>query len=484
MSTGLYLGLDVGTSASKAVLVDVDGGVVARGRATHSAASRTGRADAEGWWASAVEAIGQLGGARSETVAIGLSVHSPVLIPLDEDGEPLDDGYRFDAPGLAGVVSAAATAIPAEVHSRIGNAYSPATAIAGAYRLMQRTDVARASRVRWLGSVGSLLGQRLTGEVAIDPSQASYFGCFDVIGGAQWIPAAAEALGVADDLLPPVRPAGEPLGPLLLAAAAALGLPSGIPVTVAGGDTPSAAVAVGLDARSDTLLSLGTTHVLTRWRDRPDTRNRRLLQRPHLSGGAWLVHGATNGGLALAEGAAQCTGSDSATGAAVAGTIGSAASLSIEEIPAAPFFLPHVIAERGPLWLSEPAAGFFGDTAGRASDPRLAAWAVVEGVLLADRLVLEHMTGDQGAPLTVAADLSSGGEFAQLAADALNRELRVVEEPHLSALGAARLTAEVGGVTMPPVSASVAFVPRPERAALVDSRWQEWRQVRSAHLGL
>jgi len=479
MAGGLYLGLDVGTTASKAVLVDADGRVVARGRATHPAASRTGRVDPSTWWSSAVQAVVQLGNARSETIAVGVSVHSPVLVPLDEDGAAVSDGYRFDTPGLAGIVSAAAAAIPAELHARIGNAFTPATAIVAAHRMLQRDDPEAAARVRWLGSVGSVLGHRLTGRLAIDPSQASYSGCFDVVGGSEWLADVAEELGVAPEVLPPVLASGSALGPLLPDVAEVLGLPRDTPVAVAGGDTPSAAAAVGLGRESDTLLSLGTTHVVTRWREEPDPGNRRLLQRVHLDPGTWLAHGATNGGLALAEGAALVSG---VRDSAVADTIAAAASLGLDEIAEAPFFLPHVTAERGPLWMSQPATGFIGHAAKRASDPRLASWAVVEGVVFADRLVLEHMAAGDAEPLNVAADLSTGGEFVQIAADAFGRELVVIEEPHLSAVGSARHAARASGVQMPPVSAEVRFSPRQDHAALLESRWHAWRQARNAYL--
>lgn len=479
MNAELYVGVDVGTTAVKALLVDADGRVAARGRAPHDSSIAAGRVDARCWWRSTKEAVEQLGAARNRAVAIGISVHSPVLVPMDANGEALSDGYRFDAPALPGLVSAAATAIGPGLHARLGNPFTPATAIVVASRLFERDHADRMKGLRWLGSVGALLGHRMTGQVAIDPSQASYYGCFDVVGGEDWLSEAATALGVPSDLLPPVRPAGSPLGHLLPAPAALLGLPAGIRVSVAGGDTPSAAVAVGLDAEAGTLLTLGTTHVVTRFRAQPDVQNRRLLQRAHLEQGTWLAHGATNGGLALAVGVR-----DSVRQGSVIDSIAAAARLEPAEIATAPYSLPHVIPERGPLWMSEPAAGLVGVVDGSTAEPRTASWAVIEGVLFADRMVLGQVEGPEYGPVRVSADLSGGTDLMQLAADAFGRELRVVHESHLSALGAARHAAAAEGIRIPPASAERVFSPRSDRAELVESRWQAWRAHRATRIGL
>ncbi|GAA0503846.1 FGGY-family carbohydrate kinase [Microbacterium aurantiacum] len=480
MSGELYVGVDVGTTATKAILVDVDGQVVERGRAAHDASLSAGRVDPACWWASVVDAVVQLGGARARAVTVGISVHAPVLVPMGEDGRPLSDGYRFDAPGLPGLVSAAATAIGSDALARIGNPYTPATAIVVASRLFEREHGDRVGALRWFGSVGSVIGHRMTGEVAIDPSQASYYGCFDVVGGAQWLVPAAAALDVPLERLPPVRPSGSVLGPLLPEAAEILGLTPGIRVCVPGGDTPSAAVAIGLGADAATLLTLGTTHVVTRLRTAPDTRNRRLLQRAHLVDGAWLAHGATNGGLALSVGVREMGGQ--AEGA-VADVIAAAAALPPAEIAMAPYWLPHVIPERGPLWMSEPATGLVGVRDGATVETRMAAWAVIEGVLFADRLVLGQVEGHYTGPIRVSADLSGGADLVQLAADAFGRELRVVCESHLSALGAARHAAAAEGIHIPADSAELVVAPRDERRNLVETRWETWRTHRAARLG-
>lgn len=55
----------------------------------------------------------------------------------------------------------------------------------------------------------------------------------------------------------------------------------------------------------------------------------------------------------------------------------------------APIFIPHVVPERGPLWLDKPRTALLGLLPSTA--PEVAARGVVEGVLFADRLIIESL---------------------------------------------------------------------------------------------
>src|SRR3954447_8850361 len=100
----LYLGIDLGTSATKAVLVDGAGRVVARSSAAHSD-SRTaspGRVDPGPWGRSLAEACAALGPRVAEVTAVCAAVHSPVALFLDSDGVPVGPGIGWEDPQLGG----------------------------------------------------------------------------------------------------------------------------------------------------------------------------------------------------------------------------------------------------------------------------------------------------------------------------------------------------------------------------------------------
>ena len=191
-------------------------------------------------------------------------------------------------------------------HRRLlGNHLMPATAMGAAHRLLQTIEPQATAAATTFGLAGTWLGQWLTGERAIDPTQASYTGLMaSTDGSCRWLADVVQRLGIPPQQLPPVRPSLSVLGPLLATAAATLGLPQGIPVLVGSGDTPAASYALGTEPGGRPLLIMGTTHVVSNALAVPDPRAK-ALQRVDVRAGRWLINGVINGGDALAEGAAR-----------------------------------------------------------------------------------------------------------------------------------------------------------------------------------
>jgi xylulokinase len=166
----------------------------------------------------------------------------------------------------------------------------------------------------------------------------------------------------------------------------------------------------------------------------------------------------------------------------VAGLVGAAFRAGLNDAAAAPVFIPHTRPERGPLWFAEPRTALLGvglDIAAPA-----AARGVVEGVLFADRMIIESCIGADQRTLYVSGAFGNQPELPQLLADALDREILVVNESHLPAVGAAAMCAEVldGHITAPPEVRPVGA--RPEWRDTLAERWQQYRQVWSAVTGV
>ena len=94
MTEDLFLGLDVGSSSTKAVLVDADGAVVADARLEHGISRpRPGWAEQDAerdWWGGVVEACRRLLAGRAARVrAVGVSALGPCVLPAGADGRPL-----------------------------------------------------------------------------------------------------------------------------------------------------------------------------------------------------------------------------------------------------------------------------------------------------------------------------------------------------------------------------------------------------------
>ena len=480
----LYLGIDLGTSATKTVLVRADGQVVARGVAAHPDArtGQAGRVDPTPWMRSLAEACAALGPSREQVTALSVAVHSPVALFLDGDGVPICPGVRWEHPSLGALCAAAAGLRTPEEARLVANRTEPATAMALAWPVAAGSHPELSQGCATFGLVGTWLGQFLTGQAAIDPTQASYLGIMAATDGApRWLDDLAERYGVPAATLPAIRPSLDVLGPLLDAPATTLGLPAGIPVVVGAADTASAAYLMQLEDGGPPLYTVGTTHVITSCRTEPEPVPL-ALSRTHVVPGRWLAHGAVNGGDALALGArllGHGTGGDAVRRMTAAA--GGALPADAEE---APVFIPHTAAERGPLWLREPHTALLGLLPHTPAPA--AAWGITEGVAFASRLVLEMCTEGRlapGEPVVLAGTFAAGDAYPQIVADALGRPVRLVDESHLPAMGAAAMAASaVDGVALPRPAAQL-VEPRPEWAATVAHRWRRFARQWSTVVG-
>ncbi|KAA0098162.1 xylulose kinase [Mycolicibacterium sp. P1-18] len=470
-----YLGIDVGTSATKAVVLASDGRVVARSRVPHPAArgAGAGRADPSAWRTSITEAVRALAPHTATVRGVGMDTHCPTALLLDGNGVPLVPGITWDHPGLAGPTERLIAALDPARRSLVGNHLMPATAMGAAHLLLQLVEPQAIAATTTFGLAGTWLGQWLTGERAIDPTQASYTGLMaSTDGSCRWLTEVLDELGIPAHHLPPVRPSLSVLGPLLATAAATLGLPAGIPVMVGSGDTPAASYALGTAPGGRPLLIMGTTHVVSNALAAPDFRAK-ALQRVDVRADRWLINGVINGGDALAEGAERL--GYGRGDIAVEALVGTAFQARPEHMADAPVFIPHTRPERGPLWFAEPRTALVGDI----PDPATAAAArgVVEGVLFADRIIVESCIGDHQRTLYASGAFGFEPELPQLLADALDRDILVVDESHLPAIGAAAMCVEVveGTVVKPPQARLVQ--PRPQWRDTVAERWLRYREV-------
>jgi sedoheptulokinase len=107
-------------------------------------------------------------------------------------------------------------------------------------------------------SIASWLGGQLTGQQPVsDPTFAASWGIYDVVQDT-WNTAYLDPLGLDPSILPPVRPAGEVLGRLDPEIARQIGLPTGLPVYNAVGDTQASFLGSTLGAAEAILINLGT----------------------------------------------------------------------------------------------------------------------------------------------------------------------------------------------------------------------------------
>ncbi|MGY2376923.1 xylulokinase [Pseudomonas sp. SDO524_S393] len=275
------IGIDIGTSGCKALLLDVQGAVIAADTATYPLSQpRPGwtEQDPELWIEGARRAIaGVLAKAPGvELLAVGLSGQMHGLVPLDAAHNVLRPAILWNdqrnaaecewatqaAGGLDGLLAA--------TDNRLLVGYT-----GGKILWMQRHEPALFARLATVLNPKDYLRLRLTGEVASEVSDASGTGLFNV-RSRQWATGLIETLGIDPAVLPPVFESQVISGRVSASGAHLFGLPQGTPVAGGGGDSVIQTIGSGVIAPGELQTTIGTAGILAAAldtpRDNPDGR--------------------------------------------------------------------------------------------------------------------------------------------------------------------------------------------------------------------
>jgi xylulokinase len=260
-----FLGLDVGTSSVKAILVDERGRVKA-GAAVGLALStpRPGWAEQhpDDWWkagASAIRlAVRKARAQPSAVAAVGISgqMHSSVF--LDAQGAVIRPAILW-CDGRTSAQCEEITARAGETNLRdwVGNLALEGFTLPKVLWLRQR-EPAAFRRLSKVVLAKDYVRYRLTGALATEPSDASGTLMYDT-AGRRWSAPVMEAVELPLGLLPDVGGSAEILGRVSAAGAKASGLLAGTPVVGGGADNACGAIGVGVVSPGEAVVSWGTS---------------------------------------------------------------------------------------------------------------------------------------------------------------------------------------------------------------------------------
>lgn len=268
MSDRCYLGLDVGTSSTKAVLVDATGDILATASAAYSCIRpRPGwsEADPEDWWQGCKTAIADLfqrrPQARSSLAAIGLTGQMHGLVCLDAKGTVLRPAILWNDQRTAEECQILNSALGAERYNQLAGSPALPGFTAPKMLWLQRHEPELWAKVTAIVLPKDYIRFRLTGELATDVADASGIGLLDV-GQRRWSQELCAACGVNVDILPRLLESTEVSGKTTAAIAAALGFERPVPVIAGAGDQAASAVGCGVVEPGEVACSLGTSGVL------------------------------------------------------------------------------------------------------------------------------------------------------------------------------------------------------------------------------
>jgi xylulokinase len=263
----MLLGLDVGTTATKALLFDLEGNVRASASACYGLISPQAgwvEQDPEALWgavATVLRSIVSQLGPSQQVLALAQSSQGGTTIPVDAAGQPTYNAISW--------MDGRAQAEHEELRRQYGGElFSHKTGwplMAGLplqhIRWLRDEQPATFARSQHFLFVNDFIGRRLTGELSMNPSDASITQLLDIETG-DWDDWLLMLAGIRRHQLSPLRPSGVTLGKLTAEASAATGLSAGLPVINGAHDQYCAAVGMRVTKPGSVLLSCGTAWVL------------------------------------------------------------------------------------------------------------------------------------------------------------------------------------------------------------------------------
>ncbi len=270
MTTDAVLGVDIGTSSSKGVLVSLDGRILRTAIREHSVSRPVpGHVEADGdvWWREFVELATELID-DERVVAVGVSGMGPCTLLTDDRGNPLRPAilYGIDTRATEQIERLNREFGADEILARCGSSLS-SQAVGPKLAWVAENEPRVWARARRLFMPSSWLVWKLTGEYVLDFHSASQCTPLFDSSALDWYQPWASRIAPALDL-PTLRWPGEPAG---YTESAVAGIPAGTPVITGTIDAWSEAVSVGAQAAGDLMLMYGTTMFLVLTLDAPVT---------------------------------------------------------------------------------------------------------------------------------------------------------------------------------------------------------------------
>ncbi len=473
----MYIGLDLGTSGLKAILIDDSQRVVAEASAPlsvqrpHAGWSEQIPAD----WLTAVETVmaALAAAGLSHVRGIGLSGHMHGATVLDAADNVMRPCILWN--DSRSHVEAAALDADPQFRALTGNIVFPGFT-APKLDWLRKHEPEVWAKVAWVLLPKDYLRLWLTGDHVAEMSDAAGTAWLDT-GRRDWSDALLAATGLSRAQMPRLVEGSEVSGVLRDELAARWGLPKGVVIAGGGGDNAAAAVGVGVVRAGEAFVSLGTSGVLFAANDgyQPDPATA-VHTFCHALPNTWHQMGVILAATDALNWYAGLVGRDAA---ALTGELGAL------QAPSKTLFLPYLGGERTPLNNAVIRGAFLGLE--HATDRAAGTRAVLEGVSFAFRDCRDALaaTGTRLKHLLAVGGGSKSDYWLKAIATALDCQIQVPAAGDFGgAFGAARLAlmAATGAgaeiATLPPIARRI----DPDRALsdAFDAGHARYRAAQSA----
>lgn len=479
----LTLGIDLGTSAIKALVMDDEGVIHASASAAYPTVkpelNQAEQSPAE-WWNAVVKSCRkiaeQVGVERIS--AVGLSGQLNGIVLMDAKGTVLCDALIWLDQRGAEAVAELSEDDRQEITQVTGNPISP-IAVLPKLRWLNRHRPALMASVDKILQVKDYILWRLTGVLATEANEASATLMMDFTT-RDWSDSMIGLAGISRAQLPPIRPSFGITGHLSALAAEQTGLRPGTPVIVGAGDVGALAVGCGAFGSGVAAITLGTAgHVVLAAPEGPGNDIPGLWRMSHVTDDReiWL-------GLIMAGGLSIAWLRDLIGGMLPHDLSFETMAEMAAKVPAGArgaLFFPFLEGAATPWAVPQARAAFDGFTTSHGAPEMIR--AVHEGVAYNIRACLDafEAAGETVERVHLAEGGARSGFWCQIIADVLGRPVDLVAQGDTSASGAAILAH--AGISDAPldrligqaVALSRTFTPDPANAAVYNQHYERFR---------
>ena len=439
MGNRYLLGVDVGTTSIKVAIIDEQARVLGMSSSSYRLITPNqdyAQIDTEDMWRAYLKCIRLLQEGKnidmSRVAGISISSLCPGLAALGENGEVLTDPIIYSDRRSTEEAEMILEAVGREKLFEITANTAMAGAMSGTSMLWIKRNLPEVyEKTKYFGHVNTLLAQRMSGNFAIDYSNASYTDLFETTGGFQWSEVLCEKIGIDMEKLPPLHASTDVVGGLIHPDLIRMGIPRDTPVIIGGGDTACATLAAGVTKAGQVCESVGTTNVLTICVDQPKF-DKGFINRCHVVEGTWIYQGALSHTGASYQWFRDNFCQDLVDRAV--GTDKTAFQFMNEEADMAEpgsgglVFLPYMLGERSPIWDPYARGVFFGISL--QTTRKEMNRAVMEGCGYGLRQlseIAERVTGREIKEFTSIGGGAKSETWAQIKADITGKDIKILD---------------------------------------------------------
>ena len=466
------IGVDIGTSSTKAVLFDQTGrtiGKSSRAYPLYSPVPDAAEQNPVEIFAAVVQTVHQVvtkyAVAPEQILSLSFSAAMHSLMAVDNQGKALTPVLTWaDNRSATWAEEIRRSPQRQTLYQRTGTPIHAMSPLIKIVWLRQEQPTIFAKTHKFIGIKEYVLYQLLHCFV-VDYAIASATGLLNLTT-LEWDEVVLSVAGITSEQLPQLAPPTQILHPLNPEIAHAMGILPTTPVVLGAGDGALSNLGLGAIAPGSVAITIGTSGAIRTLLNRPRTDPQERLFCYVFTANLWILGGAVNnGGIVLQwlrDQLALATSYDQLMALA-------------ETVPAGAeglLFHPYLLGERSPLWNADARGSFFGLTL--KHDRAHLVRAVLEGIVLNLHQVFQVLESVAGTveSLQVAGGFSASPLGRQILADVFNREIGVPDQRESSSLGAAILglyaLGEITSLDCPPELAKPMYThtPIPENVAI------------------